>query len=158
MGKQATFQRGVCRRYVTLARRNDQAGSYCGCFRLRLGFGLCLLAALALNSAPLRHIGVVLRKGRREGMATGAIGNEVEVFRLGRIEYRLNRRPSRIGDRCWRQSLDFIRIVGRLLLQLTLENTPAERTLAADNPVNDGRIGLQRDTLFKPIYKDTCDA
>ncbi len=66
---------------------------------------------LALDLSPLHDILIVLFERGREDMAAAAVGDEIEVFRLGRLQHRLDRRASRTGDRRRRQAIDLISVI-----------------------------------------------
>ena len=59
-----------------------------------------------LDLAPARDVALVLVVGLREGVAAGAVGDEIEVLGARRIGDRLERGAAGIGDRPRRQALD----------------------------------------------------
>ena len=86
-----------------------------------------------------------------EGVAAGAIGNKEQITRPRRIGGGLQRGTARIGDRPGGQSIHHIGIVGRRLLDFAALDRPAQRSLAADQPVNDRRVLLQLYFLPQPV-------
>src|SRR5581483_3927771 len=56
-----------------------------------------------------------------------------------------------------RQAVDHIGVVGRWMLDLVLLDRPAERTLAADQAVDDRRVGLQLHLLAKAVDEHRGD-
>jgi UPF0755 protein len=71
------------------------------------------------------HVLLVLGIAVREDVATGAVGDEVELFGARRIGSGLERGAAGIGDRARRQSFDCIGVVRRRLLDLALHDRPA---------------------------------
>ena len=94
----------------------------------------------------------------REGMAAGAVGDEIEVVGLGRPQRRFNRCASGIGDRRWWQPIDFISIISRLAVDLFLLDRMVEHTLAAHEPVDDGGVGLEPHFLPEAVLEHARDA
>src|SRR5262245_51397657 len=93
-----------------------------------------------------------------EGMSAGVVGHEIEFLRARRIGGGLDRGAPRIGNRPGRQAVDDISVVGRRLRYLALGERMAERSLAEDETVDDGRIRLQLHFLLEPIGQHRRDA
>ena len=103
----------------------------------------CSRMARARPAATCATFSIVLIEARREDVAAGAVGDEIEVLGLGRLQHRLDRRAPRIGDRRRRQAIDLIGVVRGLAVELFLLDGMVEHALAAHQPVDDGRVGLQ---------------
>jgi hypothetical protein len=90
-------------------------------------------------------------------VAARAVGDEVEVVALHRIEHGLQGRLARIGDRRRRQAVDQIGVVGRLALQFRLADATAQRP-SAGQAVDDGRVAAQADALRRRLMNTaaTC--
>ena len=109
------------------------------------------LRRLLLDHAQPRHVLLVLLVVVGEGVAAGAVGDEKQFLGARRIGGGFERGAARIGDRPRRQPVDDIGVVGRRLLDLVALDRPPERALAADQPVDDRRIGLQLHLLPQPV-------
>src|SRR5258708_15157920 len=92
-----------------------------------------------------------------KGVPAGAIGDEIKFLSARRIGDRFKSRPARISDRPWREALDNVGIVGRVLLDLAFEDGPAERALAAYEPIDDGGVRLQFHALLEAIDENGGD-
>src|SRR4029077_12088862 len=90
-------------------------------------------------------------------MTAGAVGGEEQVAGARRIRRRLERGAAWIGDRPRRQAVDDIGVVRCRLLDLAALDRPAERPLAADQAIDDRRIGLQLDLLAQAIDEHRGD-
>ena len=110
-----------------------------------------------LQLAPGGDVAVVLGKRAREGVAALAVGDEVEVVDLGRIEHRLDRRPPRVGDRSGRQAVDLVGVVGAAVGPVLAGERAAEATLALGQAVDHGRIGLQAHAAAQPVDEHRRD-
>ena len=106
---------------------------------------------LLFHRAQLGDVLLVLVVGVAEGVAAGAVGDEEQIAGARRIGGGFQRGPPRIGDRPRRQAVNHIGVVGRRLLDFAALDRPAQRALAADQPVDDGRIRLQLYLLPQPI-------
>ena len=95
---------------------------------------------------------LVVGLGKR--VPTGPVGHKEQVARARRVGRRFERGAARIGDRSGRQAFDHIGVVRRRLRDLGALDRPAQRSLAADQAVDDGRIGLQLDPLPQAIGED----
>ena len=93
----------------------------------------------------------MLLVGLREGVTSGAVSYEIKLARAGGIGGGFERGAAGIGDRARRQSVDLVGIVRRRLIDLALHDRPAQRAFAADQSVDDGRVGLQLHLLLQPI-------
>src|SRR6202022_3933693 len=78
-----------------------------------------------------------------ESVPAAAVGDEEQVAGTRWIGSSLKRSAAGIGDRSGRQAVDDVSIVRRRLLNFAALDRPAQRSLAADQPIDDGRIGLQ---------------
>ena len=112
------------------------------------------LLAGALHLTPAGHVALVAFQRIGEGVAAGAVGHEVEVLGARRVGDRLQRRSARIGDRPGGQPLDHVGVVGSRPLDLGAQDAAPEGAAPADEPVNDGRIGLQLHPLLQAIDED----
>ena len=136
-----------------------------GCGRLRPGrrrselrIERRLIFLIGLHRAQSRDVFLMLLVCLGKGMTAGAVGDEIKLARARRIGGGFERGPARIGDRPRRQSGNDISIVRRRLLDFALGDRPPERALAADQAVNNRRIGLQLHILLEPIDEDGGDA
>ena len=86
-------------------------------------------------------------------MAAGTIRHEVEIAGARRIGRGLQRGPPGIGNRSWRQAVDYIGVIGRGLRDFAALDRPAQRPLAAHQPIDDGRVRLQFYLLPQAIDK-----
>ena len=78
---------------------------------------------------------------------------------MRRIGDRLERRAAGIGDRRRRQAVDQIGVVGRRLVDVGLVDRAVGRlALAAEQAVDDRRVGLQPHALVQPVDEDGGDA
>src|SRR5579885_1103050 len=100
----------------------------------------------------------MLLVGFGEGVTAGPVSNKVQLPRARRIGGSLERGAARIGNRARRQTADDICIVRRRLFDLGLGEWTTERTLAANQAVDDGRVRLQLHVLLQPIDEDCSDA
>src|SRR6516164_3718107 len=75
--------------------------------------------------------------------SAGAVGDEIKLARARRTGGGLERSTTRIRDRSGRQTVDLVGVVRCRLLDLALHDRPAKRAFAADQAVDDGRVGLQ---------------
>ena len=116
-----------------------------------------LILLIGFHRAQPRDIFLMLLVGLRKSMAAGAVGDEIEFARARRIGRGFERGAAGIGDRSGRQAVDDIGVVGRRLLDLAFHDRPAERALAADQAINDRRIGLQLHFLLEPVDEDGGD-
>ncbi len=108
-------------------------------------------ARLLLDHAQPRDVLLVLLVVVGEDVAAGAVGDEKQFLGARRIGGGFERGAAGIGDRSRRQPVDDIGVVGRRLLDLVALDRPPERALAADQPVDDRRIGLQLHLLPQPV-------
>ena len=105
-------------------------------------FGALLLALGPFDLTPARDIVIMGIEARRKRMAAGAVGDEIEVLGLGRLQHGLDRRAPGIGDRSWRQAVDLVGVVRGLAIELLLRDGMIEHALAANQAIDDGRVGL----------------
>src|SRR5262245_20632479 len=91
-------------------------------------------------------------------MSAGPVSHEIELARTRRIGGRFQRRAARIGDGSRRQAVDHVGVVRRRLLDLAALDRTSESSLAADQSVDDGRIGLQLHLLLQPVGEYGGDA
>ena len=110
-----------------------------------------------LDAAQARNVLLVLSITIRKYMTAGSVGNEVEFLGARRIGGGLQRRAARISDRPRRQAINRISIVRCRLFNLTLEDRPAQRPLAASQPVNDRRVRLQPHLALEAIDEYRCN-
>ena len=92
-----------------------------------------------------------------EGVAAGPVGDEIEILRARGIGDRLHRRLAGIGDRPGRQTVDDVGVVGRRLIEFALGYAVPERSLAADQAVDDRRIGFELHPLLQAVDEDAGD-
>ncbi len=92
-----------------------------------------------------------------EGVAARAVGDEEQVGGAHRIGDRLHRRFAWIADRARRQPFDGVGVVGRRLQKLGLRNAVSERAFAADEAIDDRRIGLELHPLLQAVDEDAGD-
>ena len=92
-----------------------------------------------------------------EGMAAGAVGDEIDFLRRRRIGDCLERGAPGIADRPRRQSGDDVSVVGSRLLQFRPGNRMAERALAEHQSVDDRRIGLELHVLAQAVDEHARD-
>src|SRR5262249_61811675 len=83
----------------------------------------------------------------------GAMAYEEHSLGACRIGRGRDRGPSGIRARPRRQAVDDVSVVGRRLLFLALRDRMAERALAADEAVDNGRIGFESPLLLEPVDK-----
>ena len=98
---------------------------------------------LRLDLAPARDIALVLLDRLGEDMAARAVGDEIQFPGARRAGDGFHRGSARIGDRARRKTIDRVGVVGRRLGDLVLGEAVPQGTLAADQAVDDGRVGLQ---------------
>src|SRR5262249_34270876 len=134
----APLLRGGCRR---CRRRRRRALGVNGIGR-RIG-----IAALLDNPQPRDVLEVVVVL-LGEYVAAGAICDKEHFARARRIGGSLDRGAARIADWPGRQPVDHVGVVGRRLLLLALGDRMAERAFAADQTVDDGRIGFETPALL----------
>src|ERR1700737_3333553 len=92
-----------------------------------------------------------------KGVATGTIRDEEQIAGARRVGGGFERSAAGIGDRPRRKTVNHIGVVGRRLLDFAALDRPSQRSLAADQPVNDGRIGLQLYFLPQPVDEHRRD-
>ena len=86
---------------IDCRRRRGRGGRLVGAGgRVRLGL------QLLLAGAPLEDVGVVVLQRLGEDVAAGAVGDEIELLGVGRIEHGLDRGAARVADRRRRQAVD----------------------------------------------------
>ena len=113
---------------------------------------------LLLDNAQARDILLVLLVIFREHMSAGAVGDEIELLGARRLGGRLERGAARIGNRRRRQAIDHIGVVRRRLLDFAAHDRASQRPFAADQTIDDGRIGLQLHLLLQAVDEDRSDA
>ena len=91
-------------------------------------------------------------------MAAGAVGDEEQVAGARRVGGGFQRGAAGIGDRARRQAVDDIGVVGRRLRDFAALDRAAQRALAADDAIDDGRVGLQLHLLAQAIDEHRGDA
>src|SRR5579883_2567622 len=82
-----------------------------------------------LYVAPLRDITLVLRKGFRENMPPGTVGDEKEIRALGGLQYRFNGSASRIGNWSRRKTIILVCIIRIIVvLEFAAQDGPPKRS------------------------------
>src|SRR3954471_19366861 len=113
---------------------------------------------LLLELTQLRDVLLVLLQVLGERMPAAAIGNKEQFLGTRRAGGRFERSAARVGDRPRRQPLDHVSVIRRRLLDFRAHDRAPERTLAADQSIDDRRIGLQLDALAQPVGEHGGDA
>src|SRR5262249_18120454 len=94
----------------------------------------------------------------RKSVSAGTIRHEIELLRTGRISGSLDRRPTRIGYRAGRQTINDVSIVRRRLGDVAFAQRSPERALAEHQPVNHRGVSLQPHPLFQAIDEHSRNA
>src|SRR5262249_41672970 len=122
------------------------------------GDRLLRVLLLRFDLAQPRDALLVLVERLGKSMPAGAVGNEEEFLGAPGARSGLERSFARIGDRPRRQAVDHIGVVAGLKLDIRTGDRPAERSLPADDAVDDRRIGLQLHFLLEAIDEYRGDA
>ena len=96
---------------------------------------------------------VVFGQCSGESVTTASIGDEVEKIRLGRVQNRLYRGPTGIGN--WPRWKAFVHIgvVGRRLLEIAFAQGSIQPLRI--NSIGHRRVGLQSHPAFEPVEEYT---
>ncbi len=94
----------------------------------------------------------------RKSMATRAIRHEIEVARARGVRGRFHGRTAGIGDWARRQRRNGVGVVRCRAINIRTADGAPERRLAADNAVDDRRVGLQAHLLVEAVVEDAGDA
>src|SRR5262245_49775708 len=95
--------------------------------------------------------------GFGKGMAARAVGDEEQIAGTRGIGRSFQRSPSGVGDRPGWQTVDYIGVVRRRLLDFRALDRAPQRSLAADQSIDDRRIGLQFYLLPQPVHEHRGD-
>ena len=138
-------------------RARSGAGARLGGRAGRAGARAVAAVALPLDLPPAGDVAVVLLQRAGEGVAAGAVGDEVEVVRLRRPRRRAQRLPPGRGDGRRRQAAVAVGVEGRVAVEVGAGQRPVQPG-AVRRGVGDRGVGLQRHPAPEAVDVDGGDA
>ena len=116
-----------------------------------------LLLALFFDFTPTAHISIMRSQRLGKHMSAGTVSDKINRLAVCRIEDGGNGSAPRIGNRCRRQAVNPLSVIGGLSLDLTAPYGTPKLSFAADNTINNRRVGLQAHAFFQAIGKGGSD-